>query len=106
MNEIKEKIMNSKEISQGKSFKGSEVDKKTNEIESFAKSIAHKYETTKIEETTKNEETSEIEKTTKTDETTDFIETTDADDIPKFILNGFNLIFKNSILFLFIFILL
>ena len=39
MNEIKEKITNAKEIVKGKSLKGSEVDSKTSEIESFAESI-------------------------------------------------------------------
>jgi len=43
MNEIQQKITNSKEISQGKSLRGSEVDSKTSEIESFAKSIIEKY---------------------------------------------------------------
>ena len=50
MNEIKEKITNPKDISQGKSLKGTEVDNNTNEIESFAKSIANKYETSKNED--------------------------------------------------------
>ena len=43
MSEIQQKITNSKEISQGKSLRGSEVDSKKSEIESFTKSIIEKY---------------------------------------------------------------
>ena len=39
MKEIKDKITNAKEIIEGKSLKGSEVDSKKSEIESFAESI-------------------------------------------------------------------
>ena len=39
MDEIKEKITNAKKIVKGKSLKGSEVDSKTSDIESFAESI-------------------------------------------------------------------
>ena len=74
-------------------MKGTEVDSKTNEIESFAKSIANKYETTKSNENIK------------TDEKTNADEATDTDDIPNFISYGFNLRFIKQILFLFIFIL-
>ena len=42
MNEVKEKITNSKDISEGKSMKGKDVDSNTDEIIIFAKSISDK----------------------------------------------------------------
>ena len=42
-NEISEKITNSNSIVEGKSMQGKNVDSNTNEIESFAKNIANKY---------------------------------------------------------------
>ena len=42
MNEVKEKITNSKDISEGKSMKGKDVDSNTDEIKIFAKSISDK----------------------------------------------------------------
>ena len=105
MNEIKEKITNSNDISQGKRMRGSEVEQKINEIESFAKSIANKYG---IEETntTKNEEAIKSNENNKDDETTDIIESSDTDSISKFVSNEVYLAFKFWILYSLIFILL